>query len=180
MNAAVTTTTTRKARGFRKLAVGIALFAIAGAASLTVFAQGRPHGGAEMGMGPGLFMAGPRLDRMLDSVNATDAQRAQIKQIAQAAAADLKAQHQAGSSLHDQMQQLFTQPTVDANAVEALRQQMLAQHDQASKRVMQAMLDISRVLSPEQRTQLVQKMQERRAKMQQRMQEHRAASQPTN
>jgi len=36
------------------------------------------------------------------------------------------------------------------------------------------------VLSPEQRTQLVQKMQERRAKMQQRMQEHRAASQPTN
>ena len=39
---------------------------------------------------------GRMIDRMLDGLNATDAQRTQIKQIAAAAAADLKAQAQPG------------------------------------------------------------------------------------
>jgi Spy/CpxP family protein refolding chaperone len=121
-----------------------------------------PHG---MMMGP---LAGRGLDRMLDSVNATDAQRQQIKQIAQAAKADLKAQHDAAQSLHEQAMTLFTQTTVDAAAAENLRQQMLAQHDQASKRMLQAMLDISRVLTPEQRQQIAAHMKQHHAQMQQR------------
>ena len=94
---------------------------------------------------------GRMIDHMLDGLNASDAQRGQIKQIAQAAATDLKAQRDAGRGLRERGMQLLTTPNVDANAAEALRQQMLAQHDQASKRMMQAMLDISRVLTPEQR-----------------------------
>ena len=80
---------------------------------------------------------------MLDGLNATDAQRSQIKQIAQAAADDLKAPARgraarcASSSL-----QIFAAPTVDAAAAESLRQQMLPQHDQASRRMLQAMLDV--------------------------------------
>ena len=35
---------------------------------------------------------------------------------------------------------------------------MLAQHDQASKRTLQAMLDVSRVLTPEQRKALAERM----------------------
>ena len=60
---------------------------------------------------------------------------------------------------------LFTQPTVDARAAEALRQQMLAQHDQASQRMLQTMLDVSRVLTPEQRKTLSDRMQQRRSMM---------------
>lgn len=157
-----------------RLFFGALLLAVVGSFALTATAQDGPrhghHGDAGMFMGPGM-MGGRGLDRMLDGVNATDAQRSQIKQIMQAAHTDLQAQHDAGKSLHEQAMSLFTQPTVDANAAEALRQQMLARHDQASKRMLQAMLDVSRVLTPEQRQQIAQKMQQRHEMMQRHMKE---------
>ncbi len=133
--------------------------------------RGDRHGqhtgmGGHGGFGAGLF-AGPTeriergVDRVLDGLQATDAQRVQIKQIATAAATDLKAQRDAGRSLHQRSVQLFSAPVVDANAAEQLRQQMLAQHDQTSRRTLQAMLDVSRVLSPEQRATLAQRMTKR-------------------
>ncbi len=123
-------------------------------------------GGAGGGMGMGMGMGQPRqVERMLDSVNATAEQRSQIQQILQAARTELQAQRQAGRALHEQAQALFTQPTVDARAVEALRQQKLAQHDQASKRMTQAMLEVSRVLTVEQRKTLAERMSQRRAMM---------------
>jgi Spy/CpxP family protein refolding chaperone len=66
--------------------------------------------------------------------------------------------------------QIFTAPTVDAAAAESVRQQMLTQHDTASRRVLQAMLDISRVLTPEQRAKLAERMNERHKRMEERMQ----------
>lgn len=133
--------------------------------------MGRP------GMEPGvmMFSGSPEhiaraVDHMLDGLSATDAQRTQVKQIAVAAAADLKAQHQAERGLHDRSLQIFTAPTVDANAAETLRQQMQAQRDQSSRRVLQAMLDVSRVLTPEQRAQLGVRMKQQQAMMQDRMQ----------
>ena len=50
--------------------------------------------------------------------------------------------------------QIFSAPTVDAAAAESVRQQLMAQHDAASRRTLQAMLDISRVLTSEQRAQI--------------------------
>jgi periplasmic protein CpxP/Spy len=130
------------------------------------------HGGDEMGMGS------PRmLNRMLDAVQASADQRAQIKQITDAARADMKAQHDSGRQLRADAAALFAQPTVDARAAEALRQQMLARHDQASKRQLQMMLDISRVLTPEQRKSLADKFAQRRAMME-RHRAERAASEP--
>ncbi len=159
-----------------KLMVATFVVALAGMATSTAYAmpggpEGGPHGGGHggmMGMAP----------RMLDAVNATPDQRAQIKQIMDAAHADMKAQHDAGRALHQQAMQIFTQPTVDANAAEGVRQQMLAQHDRASKRMMQAMLDVSRVLTPDQRKQLADKMAQRKSMMERHMQERRALDQP--
>ena len=59
---------------------------------------------------------------------------------------------------------LLAQPTVDAAAAEKLRQQMLAQHDQVSQRMLTAMLDISRVLTAEQRVALAARMKEHQLK----------------
>ena len=129
------------------------------------------HGGQGMGMG---MMEGRMAERMLDSVNATAEQRAQIKQITERARGDMKAQHEAGRAMREQGMRLFTQPTVDANAVEALRQQMMQQHDQASRRRMLAMVEVSRVLTPEQRKQLADRMGQRRDMMQRHMQERRS------
>ena len=164
-----------------RLLIGGLMLAVAGTFALTAFAQPGPrhHGGPEGGMFMGGPMMGRGLDHLLDSVKATDTQRAQIKQIAQAAAADLKAQHEAGRKLHEQAATLFTQPVVDANAAEALRQQMLAQHDQASKRMLQAMIDISRVLTPEQRQQLAQRMKQRHEMMERHMRERQQLEQPS-
>lgn len=136
------------------------------AAGLAQTASAQPHEGrGPGGPGMGLMMPGHHLERMLDAVNASTEQRAQIRQIMKGAADDLRAQRESGRKLHQDMQALFTQPTVDARAAEALRQQLLAQHDAASKRMLQAMLEASRVLTPEQRQTLADKMAQRRSMM---------------
>lgn len=158
----------------RLLAAGTLVVAVLAAP----FAQAqmhRPGMGGDHG-GPGMMMfggsperIGHAVDHMLDGLNATEAQRTQIKQIATAAAADLQAQRAAGRELHDKSMQIFAAPTVDAAAAESLRQQMLAQHDQASRRVLQAMLDASKVLTPEQRAKLGERMKQRQALRMERM-----------
>ena len=160
---------------FVRAMLGIVLVAAWIAAVPSAFAQ--PGGRGGHGMGPGMMMfqgsperLGHVIDHMLDGLSATDAQRSQIKQIAQAAAADLKAERESGRALREQGLQVFTAPTVDAAAAESVRQQMLAQHDQGSRRMLQAMLDISRVLTAEQRAKLGERMKQRQAVMHERMQ----------
>lgn len=159
----------------RLLGTGL-IAAVAGGAMLTAEAappEGGPrhammaggmHGG---GMG-GPMMGGRMGERMLDAVNATPEQRTQIKAIMDAAHKDMASQREAGRAVHDQMRQAFTQPTVDARAVESLRQQQLALHDKASARRMQALLEVSRVLTPEQRTKAAELMSQRRGMMERR------------
>ena len=98
------------------------------------------------------------------------AQRSQVRQIALAAATDLNAQRDATRGLHDRAAQIFTAPTVDAAAAESLRQEMLTKQDQSSKRVLQAMLESARVLTPAQRARLGDRLRDRQAVMQDRMQ----------
>ena len=159
---------------FRWMMVSVLVIAAA-AVAVSAEAQERPSG---MGGGGGhgmMMFGGPpehmgrRIDHMLDGLNATDAQRTQIKQIAMAAAADLRAQREAGKGLRERGMQIFTAPNVDAQAAESVRQQMQTLHDQASRRTLQAMLDVSRVLTPEQRAKLGERMKERGAMMRERM-----------
>ena len=136
----------------------------------------RAMGGMHHGMDGGgmMFRGSPEhmgrmIDHLLDGLNASDAQRSQIKQIAAAAAVDMKAQAEAGRALRQRAMQAFTAPNVDAAAAEQVRQQMLQQHDQMSRRVTQAMLDVARVLTPEQRARLGERMRDRQARMEDRM-----------
>ncbi len=128
------------------------------------------HGGMHGGMHEGMMFGGsPRMiDHMLDGLGASDAQRNQIKQIAAAAGADMKAQRQAGRALRERAMQALTAPTVDTAAVEQVRMQMVQQHDQASRRMTQAMVDIARVLTPEQRAKVAERMKDHRARMDER------------
>jgi periplasmic protein CpxP/Spy len=164
------------------LVVATLLVAAAGALSFSVEAAGPGmHGGMHAhadahGGGPGMGMhggmgggdhgmrGGPRhMEHMLDGVNATAEQRAQIKTIMQTAMNDLKPTRDAGKALHAQMRAAWAQPTVDANVIEALRLQQQALHNTASKRMQQAKLDISRVLTPEQRKLMADRMAKRQA-----------------
>ncbi|MBZ8139239.1 hypothetical protein CLD22_04900 [Rubrivivax gelatinosus] len=150
----------------------IAAVCIAGAAAASAAPAGGPPAGPA-----GMPMAGPwmgphggmplfgnphMLQRLLDDVDATTAQRKQIREIVGSAFDDMGTQRADQRRLSAQMAELFAQPSVDAKAVEALRQQMLAQHDKASQRMTQAMLDVSQVLSAEQRKQIAERIAERR------------------
>ena len=144
-----------------RLFVATAVIALAGGLSQAVLAA--PHEGHG---GPGMGMFDARhAERLFDAVGATPDQRAQLKQILQAATADMTAQRDSSRKLHAQGQALFAQPTVDARAAETLRQQQMAQHDQISKRRLQTMLDLSRVLTPEQRKTLSERLAQRRSMM---------------
>ncbi len=106
--------------------------------------HGMGHRGMHEGMDGAMMLRGSpervgrMVDHMLDGLDASDAQRAQIKQIAIAAAGDLRAQAEAGRGLRQRAMQAFTAPNVDPAAVEQVRQQMLQQHDQMSRRMTQA------------------------------------------
>ena len=161
----------RQTRAWR-LCTATAVLALAAGLTQTAWAapqQGHAgmHGHGEYaGMGKGMGLAeGRMIERLLDAVNATPDQRAQIKRIVDTARAEGVAQRDAGRQLHEQGLALMTQPQIDARAAEALRQQMLVQHDQASKRRLQVMLDVSRVLTPEQRKTLAERMAQHRAMM---------------
>ncbi|MEY3273441.1 MAG: hypothetical protein RLZZ341_2342 [Pseudomonadota bacterium] len=143
--------------------------------------HGGPHGEMHGGMRGGMAMpfANPQMaGRLLDSVNATPEQRTQIKALADAAQRDLQAERSAGRQLREQAMTLFAQPTVDARAAEALRQQMLARQDAASKRMTQFMLDVSRVLTPEQRQRLTERMAKRHDMMERHQHERRQLDRP--
>lgn len=176
LSTATPTTSSRLARYPLRLALVTTALAAACAVALPAFAQpmgpgGHGHGmhGARGdhhgGMGAGMGMS----ERMLDEVKASSEQKAQIRQIMEAARKDMQAQREAGKALREESMRVFTAPNVDANAVEALRQKRLAQHDQASRRMSQALLDASRVLTPEQRKLIAERMQKR----QQMMERHR-------
>jgi Spy/CpxP family protein refolding chaperone len=160
--------------GSRSVRWMLSSMVLAAAATLALSAWAQPGGHGHHGMdgfggGPGLMM-GRGVDHMLDGLNATDAQRTQVKQIFKAAADDLKAQRESGRALRERSMQIFAAPNVDAAAAESVRQQMIQQHDQTSRRMLQAMLDASKVLTPEQRAKIAERMKQRGDMMHERAQ----------
>jgi periplasmic protein CpxP/Spy len=147
----------------RKLRIVLSTVVLALAGTVVLTAEAAP-GGHEGGMGMGMGRP-EHMARVLTSVGASAEQQAQIKQIMQTARADLQPQHAQGQALRQQMAALFALPTVDARAVETLRVQIQALHEQGSKRMTQALLDASRVLTLEQRQALAAKMNQMRGMM---------------
>lgn len=155
MNASISRISTLRRHG-----LGLLLALGAGLAMAQPMARpdGPPPGMHAMGMhgGHGMMMG-----RALDAVGATADQKTRIAAIMKIAHDDLAKQREAGKGLHQQMQALLAAPTLDASAVEAVRQKMLAQHDAASRRRMQAMLDAAAVLTADQRAKLAELMKKR-------------------
>lgn len=162
-------------RHLRMVALGLALSAAGGLGLVALAASAdelRPPPPGMAGRGgmmppglPGMPFAGPMADKLFDQIEATPQQREQLRQITEAAAADLRAQHESARGEREQMMKLFTQPVVDAKAAEALRRQMLARQDTASQRVTQALLDSAKVLTVDQRVKMADLMKEHARRM---------------
>lgn len=128
-------------------------------------AMAMQHGPRHAAHHPQGGQGGMMSERMLDAVGASAEQKTRVRDILKTAQDDQRQQHGAGQALHQQMMQLMAAPKIDAAAAEALRQQQLAHHDSASKRRLQAMLDVQAVLTSEQRAKMAEQMKARQDMM---------------
>lgn len=120
--------------------------------------------------GPGMRHGNPeqmqkmmqsRLEKMLQEINATEAQKSQLKPLAEQAFAEMKIQRKAMGNDHDELRKLFSQNTVDAAQLETLRTAKIKVMDDSSRKLTALVAEASRILTPEQRLKLVEKMEKR-------------------
>jgi Spy/CpxP family protein refolding chaperone len=91
------------------------------------------------------------LQYLYDDVGASDAQKAKLAAISQAATDDLTVLHGELANTHTQVFALLTQDTVDRTALETLRAGQMRVADDISKRVTLFIADIAETLTPTQR-----------------------------
>jgi Spy/CpxP family protein refolding chaperone len=91
------------------------------------------------------------LKHLYVEIDATDAQKAQITPLVKQAVSDLLPLHTQLQAAHTQAVQGLTMSPVDRTALEAARVTHLQLADQASKRLVQLMADVSDLLTPAQR-----------------------------
>lgn len=103
------------------------------------------------------FMA-KRLDRMLSRIDATAEQKSRITTVVQTHEAQLEAMHVKRVELRQAARDLMTAPTVDAQAVEQLRQRMVAEAEEGSKVFTSLLVEVGQILTQEQRQELAAHM----------------------
>ncbi|AZN35078.1 Spy/CpxP family protein refolding chaperone [Iodobacter ciconiae] len=119
------------------------------------------------GDGPGMRRGNPeqmhkmmqsRLDKALQEVGATDAQKVQLNQLAEQASKEMKAQHETMRNNHDELRKALSQTTVDAAQLETLRAAKIKTMDESSRKLTAILAEASKILTPEQRLKLIEKM----------------------
>jgi periplasmic protein CpxP/Spy len=159
-------------RWLRRLAIGgTAAALLAGGGAFVAHAHGGPDGPFPMFGGPGPMghqaafdpeemraRAEWGVERMLKKVDATDAQTQRIKQIVTTTLRDMEALHTLHRGNRDAMTKLLAADTIDRTQIEAVRAAEMQLADQASKRMTQSVADAAEVLTPAQRTKLIDMM----------------------
>ncbi len=143
----------------RGLLVGAALvFGLAlGAGSLALAAGELDHAG--WGGGMRLAFAQGAATRALDSIGATSAQEAKIHDIIAAKFADIAPDPAKRDAFRKQASDLLSAPTIDRAAVEKLRTDAVAEFDAKSKVMVEGVLEIADQLNPDQRKQLLARLE---------------------
>jgi Spy/CpxP family protein refolding chaperone len=139
----------------RRVVGGVAAALVIGVLSVSA-AQARGFGGGGFGGGMGF-----RMQKVLEKVNATDAQREQIKGIWEGLRPQLKATHEQHAALRKQLTQAMTAPTIDPAAIEKLRQQSVQLMDKSSTIMTRGFVESAKVLTPEQRKQVAEELEKR-------------------
>jgi len=97
-------------------------------------------------------------DWILSRIEASDAQRQQVKAIVQATVEELMPMREQHHQNRQTMLQVLTQPTINRVVLGDVRQAELQLADTASDRIVTALANVAEVLTPEQRSKLAEFM----------------------
>ena len=139
--------------------VGVGLAAVIAIGAGAALAQGFKGGMGPGGFG-GRFME-HRFERILDKVDATDAQEDRIWAIVDRTLSELRPVGREFRDSRGKIAELLAAPTIDKAAVETLRAERIAAIDAASKKAVAAIVEAAEVLTPEQRAELAKELKER-------------------
>jgi Spy/CpxP family protein refolding chaperone len=101
------------------------------------------------------------LEHLLDAADATPEQRSKIEKIATHAMRKVAPLQPGLGSIHRDLRRLLSAPAIDQAALEQLRAGRVADVDQASRILIQALADAAEVLTPEQRAKVAAAMSRR-------------------
>lgn len=164
-NHLISTPNPRAGWGRRVLFGGVVLAALAGVGVATAvssdFGRGHGMGGYGMRAGMGADFAEYRLEKMLESIQATPEQTEKVKSIFGSARDELLPMAESLRGTREEVARILAAPTLDRAAAETLRSVRVAALDTASRRITTALLDVADVLTPEQRAKLVEHFKER-------------------
>jgi Spy/CpxP family protein refolding chaperone len=96
------------------------------------------------------------LDVMMDRIDATGEQRLEISEIVDGLMVNLQTVAGEHESVHEEVQAILSQPTVDRAALEQVRANAILTADTTSQTLVQALVDVAEVLTPEQRVELME------------------------
>lgn len=101
------------------------------------------------------------MERVLDELDATDAQRAQAREILKRHAPDLRALRERHEATHDEIEGLWKGASLDPAALRGLIDQKLEEARDAGYKVADGAVELHGLLTPEQRAQLADMVEER-------------------
>lgn len=113
------------------------------------------------GVGRGRFMK-ERMEQLLSSAGASDAQKTEIHAIWQGLRPQLKPLRLQAADVRHQLGAAIAAPTVDVARVEQLRKQSMETMDKISALMTQGMVASAQVLTPEQRKAVLARIEEHR------------------
>jgi Spy/CpxP family protein refolding chaperone len=152
----------RRRRGHGRIAVALVLglSLVAAAAWAGLRAQGGfGHRGAFMARhSPQLVhdFIEFRIDRALNAVGATDEQKRQIQSILARTFEEHVGHFEEHAALREQAAALLSAETIDEAQIEALRAAQIQRIDAASRKLVATLVEISELLTPEQRRRLME------------------------
>lgn len=124
-----------------------------------VACHGRGHHHGTMTEAEMKERANDHVDDAMDWLDATEAQTQQVQRVVETAIPDVVSYRDEHRALRSEFQKELAADTVDAAALEDLRQRFVKLADAATARGLRVVTDIAQVLTPQQRKKAVEKWQ---------------------